>query len=218
MKRTTSMTIAAIVVATIATSAAMPAFAQDAGRDPNGPGRDMQMRGPGQDGFWKHDRRGSPDGMRMALREGPGNGGRGGILDLVCAPQGADRLEHMLLSIAQRVDPTAEQQPLYDTFKAAALTAQTDFADACTAARPDQTADATAAKPDLADRLKVRLDIEKAHVEAMTAVIPTFEAFYDSLSDEQKQNLEPRRQGFRMLDEHRGPDHGRPNMDQPQDS
>lgn len=219
MKRTTSMTIAALVVAVAAGAATAPAFAQDQGeREFRGPGHDMHMRENGPRGFWLHRDRG-PGEMRFALRDGPMMGGqRGGLLALVCAPEGADRLEHLLLNISQRVEPTAEQQPLYDTFKTAALTAQTDFADACAEARPAKTAEATA--PDLADQMKARLAIEKAHVEAMTTVIPTFEAFYDSLTDEQKQALEPRRHQHmegRRLDEPRHPGDPAPSMDQPQD-
>ncbi len=216
MKRTTSMTMAVLIVF-IATSAAAPAFAQDqAGPNDHAnddPGRHMHLHGNnGPRGFWMH--RDGPGETDMALRGGPG-GERGGLLGLVCSPEGADRLEHMLLTISQRTDLTTEQQPLFDTLKTAALTAQTDFADACAAALPDRGAEA--ARPDLADRLKTRLDIEKAHVEAMAAVVPAFEAFYGSLTDAQKQQLEPRRDGMRMLDEPGRHDHRAPNMEPPQE-
>lgn len=192
MKRTTPMTIAALVVA-IATSAAVaPAYAQDNSKRDVRPGqgfeRHFERNNDGPRGFFLHRERG-PGKMQFALRGGAGQ--RGNVVALVCSPRGADRLEHLLLSIAQRVDPTTEQQPLYDAFKTAALTAQTDFSDACTEARPARTAGAE--RPDLADRMKAQFAVEKAHVEAMTNVIPAFEAFYDSLSDEQKQALEPRR-------------------------
>jgi hypothetical protein len=222
MKRTTSMTIGALVVAVAAGAATASAFAQDQGKpDIRGPGPGMHMRQDGPRGFFLHRDRG-PGDMRFELRGGQMGGQmggkRGGVLALVCAPEGADRLEHLLLSISQRVDPTTEQQPLYDAFKSAALTAQTDFSDACTEARPQQTAEATPA--DLADRMKTRLAIEKAHVEAMTNVIPTFEAFYDSLTDEQKLSLEPRRRHHmegQRPDAPRAPGTPAPSMDQPQD-
>ncbi len=199
MKPTTSMTIAALVVATISAGSAAPALAQDQGGDY---GRQMHQRGPGEHGLWLHRDGPRDSGMRMRMNRG------GGFFALVCSERGGDQLEHMLLNIEQQTDPTADQQPLYDALKDAALSAQADFATACTTTRP---AEGDAASRDLADRLKVRLDIEKAHVEAMTAVLPAFEAFYDSLSDDQKLQLEPRRHRaeHRMLDES-GEDHGRP--------
>ena len=188
----TSMTIVALVVATITAGAAEPALAQDAG-DNRGPG--MQLRGPGgEQGRFVH--RGGPgEGMQMRVRH---HGG--GLFALVCSERGADRLEHMLLDIAQRTDPTAEQAPLYDALKDAALVAQADFAETCATARP---AEGEAADRDLAERLKSRLDIQQAHLTAMSAVLPAFEAFYDSLSDEQKAAMEPRRQMMKhgMLEE-----------------
>ncbi len=209
MKRTTTMTVAALIVATITTGAALPAFAQDRAPD-RGP--QAHQRGPGE-GVWIHrdgPRRGAMlpghrgrDQMRIGIRRGAG----GGVFALVCSDRGTDRLEHMLLNMRQRTDPTSEQQALFETFHDAVITAQSDFADACTTAR-------SAGADDLAARLKVRLDIEKAHVEAMTAVLPSFEAFFGSLTDEQKQALEPRRRGGpRILDEPGAREHGRPNSE-----
>jgi hypothetical protein len=195
MKRTT-MTIAALVVATIASGAAAPAFAQD--QAPNDGPRELHFRGPDGEGFMMH--RGGPrEGMRMRMR-----GGAGQILALVCSERGADRLEHMLLNIEQRTDPTADQQSLYDTFKSAALDAQADFATTCAAARPDAN---QAEDADLVDRLKAGLDVQQAHLDAMNAVLPSFEAFFDSLTDEQKQALEPpRRNAEKRFERHmRGP-------------
>jgi hypothetical protein len=178
----TTMTIAALAVA-IATGTAAPALAQDTGPAENS--REMHFRA-------------SPDGARgfMMRQRGRDRMG-GGVLALVCSPQGADRLEHMLLAIEQRTDPTAEQAPLFDAFRTAALTAQTSFADSCAEIRP-ATAEAGAER-DLVDRLQARLDTQQAHLAAMTSVLPVFEAFYDSLSDAQKQALEPRRERQREL-------------------
>jgi hypothetical protein len=46
---------------------------------------------------------------------------------------------------------------------------------------------------DLAQRMKARLAVQKAHVAAMEIVLPAFTDFYASLSDAQKAALEPRR-------------------------
>lgn len=194
MKRTTSASIAVLVAATIALGAAAPALAQ-------GPG----FHGQRGELAFRMDR----DGHRMFARGQMRGEARGGILGLVCAERGADRLEHMLLSISQRAAPTGDQVALYDAFKDAAMSAQTDFAAACQAARP---ADATApANP--VERMKTRLAVEEARLAAMSDVLPTFEAFYDSLSDEQQQAFALRgnddRRGFRK-DRMRGPGMNRP--------
>ena len=182
MKRTTT-TIAALIVATIATGAVAPAFAHDSNTR-NDRSREMQIRGPNGNAM-AMNRQGPRQGMRGEMR-----GGAGQILALVCSDKGADRLEHMLLGIEQRTDPTADQQPLYDTFKTAAIDAQTEFAATCETARiaPEDAGDA-----DLVDRLQSGVALQQAHLDAMSTVLPTFEAFYDSLSDEQKAALEPRR-------------------------
>lgn len=187
MKRST-MTLAALLVATIATGAAAPAFAQTAAPGPAAGERprELQLRGPGgETQFAMRRDHGQRDGMRMRMRQGGG-----GVLALVCSENGADRLEHMLLNMKQRTDPTAEQQPLFDDFQAAALIAQTDFADSCATARP--AADA-AEDMDIVDRLRAGLEVQQAHLDAMNAVLPKFETFFDSLSDEQKAQLTPRR-------------------------
>lgn len=176
MRPTTTMTLAALVVA-LAAGTAAPALAQDSGTVKDG--REMHFRG------------GPDDARGFMVRVRGRDGMRGGVLALVCSPRGADRLEHMLLSIEQRTEPTAEQAPLFEAFRTTALTAQTSFADSCAELRP-ATAEAREAL-DLVDRLQARMDIQSAHLEAMTSVLPVFEAFYDSLSDEQKAALEPRR-------------------------
>lgn len=180
MKRTTT-TIAALLVATIATGAVVPAIAQNTAS--NDRPQAQQQRGGDGDGYRM---RRDGQGNRMQMRRG----GAGQILGMVCSEKGADRLQHMLLNIEQRTDPTADQQALFDTFEASAIQAQTDFAAACATARPDpEQAEAT----DLVDRIGARLEIQQARLDAMSAVLPDFEAFYDSLSDEQKQAMQPRR-------------------------
>lgn len=180
MKRTTT-TIAALLVATIATGAVVPAIAQNTAS--NDRPQAQQQRGGDGDGYRM---RRDGQGNRMQMRRG----GAGQILGMVCSEKGADRLQHMLLNIEQRTDPTADQQALFDTFEASAIQAQTDFAAACATARPDpEQAEAT----DLVDQIGARLEIQQAHLDAMSAVLPDFEAFYDSLSDEQKQAMQPHR-------------------------
>lgn len=186
MKRTTT-TIAALLVATIATGAVVPAIAQN--NAANDRPQAQQQRGGDGEGF-RMRRDGQGNRMQMANRMQMRRGGAGQILSMVCSENGADRLQHMLLNIEQRTDPTDDQQALFDTFEASAIQAQTDFAAACATARPDpEQAEAT----DLVDQIGARLEIQQAHLDAMSAVLPDFEAFYDSLGDEQKQAMQPRR-------------------------
>lgn len=178
---------AALIAATLGSAAVTPAaFARD--QDPrSGESRhQMFLRHDGDDrrlGPQLHIRRDGP-GVHYGMKH------RGGLLALVCSERGAERLEHQLLSLSHRLDPTPEQQPLFEDFRTAALTAQTGFADSCAERRPQ---DDTAVAPDLVERLRQRIGIGEARTAAMNEVLPALEAFYDSLSDEQKALLEPRR-------------------------
>jgi hypothetical protein len=135
---------------------------------------------------------------RSIIRDvGPGRGGPmggAGILGLVCSPDGAEALEVALVRLWHRLDLTDDQKTLFDTFKANALTNQTSFADDCEAALPDRTADT---RPDLLEHLKSGLAVQEARLTAMNAVLPDFEAFYGSLTDEQKADLMPPRMVIR---------------------
>lgn len=186
MKLITS-TSAALLVATLALGAAAPAaFAQDQGlkAGPAGGPRHQQM---------------------LRFHGGEGGGMRGGLLQLVCSEEGADRLELMLLAVSQRLDLTAEQAPLFDDLKAAALTAQTSFSDTCASARP--AAGETAEMPNLVERLETRIKVDEARIAALSDVLPSLQAFYDSLTDEQKAQLDAPFEGRR---EHFGKRQGGP--------
>ncbi len=134
--------------------------------------------------------RGDREVHRMAMREGGGPHNGAGILGLVCSPQGAEALEVAFVRLSHRLELTDTQQPLFDALKSTALTTQTDFADDCATSRPDRTAED---KPDMLERFKAGLAIQETRLAAMNAVLPDFEAFYASLTDEQKDSLQPRR-------------------------
>ena len=197
------LAIAALVAASLTVGAAMPALSQDASSSVapppaaadqgNGPmGNHM---GPGGKGpRWG---RAGMDGM-----------GRLGMLALACSDKGSDRLGKVLDRTDKRLQLSDDQQKLFDTFKTEALSAQSTFATACQSARPQQTA---GTHPDLLARMKAGLAIEQARLTALTAVLPDFEALYNSLSDQQKQHLLPH--GRHM---HPGPDGNGP--DQPASS
>jgi hypothetical protein len=125
---------------------------------------------------------------RNMMREGDGPGRGAGILGLVCSDRGAEALEIAFVRMSHQVELTAEQQTLFDALKTKALTTQTSFADNCQSALPATT---DTAKPDMVERLKSRLEIEQARLTAMNALLPDLEAFYGSLTDEQKASFMP---------------------------
>lgn len=182
MKLSTSTLIAGLLAATLGSAAIVPAAAQDASAQtrPGDQRQELMLRHhAGKGGMMRHH-----GGARGDAR------GHGGLLMLACSERGADRLEHMLLSLSQRLDPTADQQPLFEDFRAAALTAQTGFADRCAELRPE---DGFAGAPDLVKRLEAGIAIGEARLAAMNEVLPALETFYGSLTDQQKALLEPRR-------------------------
>lgn len=177
---TTSKAAMAIVAAAIALTAFTPAaFAAGPERDGRDGQREMRMH--------RHDggdmRRG---GMRMNMRGG-------GALALGCGPNAAERIEHALVSLSYRVNPTGEQVGLLDALKTKALEAQQELAVTCDAVLPDRAAAAApATRPNMLEAMQSRLKIEEARVAALGAVLPSFEAFFNSLTDEQKATLEVR--------------------------
>jgi hypothetical protein len=175
MPKTTSLTLATLLVVAVAGSAA-PTLAQDIG--PGDGGKLMVFRHHG-------------DGPRLLMRRMHSGESRGaGLIGFACSEDGTDRLEHTLLTMEQRTDVTATQRPLFDAFETAAKAAQAHFAAACTAARP---AEGERGGLDLAERLNMRLEVQKARVAAMETVLPAFTEFYASLSDAQKAALHPLR-------------------------
>lgn len=187
-------TSAAMIVAMLGLGAMAPAaLAQDQGPQAGPSGAAHQ-----EQGFRAHNQ----DGPRLGGKRG---GMRGGLLQFVCAERGAERLEHMFVAISYRIDLTAEQAPLFEALKTAALAAQTGFADDCAAVRP--AARATAAMPNLVERLHTRVKLGEARIAALSGVLPSLEAFYSSLSDEQQAKLDVRPgKGREHFGKRQGPD------------
>ncbi len=177
MKTITTTAIVALMAASIGLSAAAPAMAQQG--MPNMQ-RHMHQQGEGPNRHFGND---GPRRPMMAR-----TGMFGGLLSF---GRTSERLEIALVRLSHRIELTDAQKPLLDSFKTAALAAQADYAEALAAARPARTAGAE--RPDIADRLGTRIAVEKAHLDALTAVQPTFEAFFASLTDAQKANLMPQR-------------------------
>lgn len=108
-----------------------------------------------------------------------------------CAPRAADRIENRLERMARHLKLTTEQEKLFEEFRTSALVAQTAFADQCDTIRPDRAAGTP--RPDLIQRLEQRLKFDEARLAAMSDLLPHFKAFYESLTDQQKRELAPRR-------------------------
>ena len=202
--RTTAL--ATVLALAVGTGGLMPAALAQTPPDPQSK-TDVQHR-PQPHAPAAHNRR---PGDAAGNRFGAGRGA--GMLELACSDRGAKGIEVMLVRLSHRLQLTDQQQPLFDTLKAEALTAQQDFAAACTAARgdvapttgnkgtaaqpsPSTSTDSDApGNPDLVARLRMQLAIESARVEALQSVLPSLQAFYDSLTDTQKSSLMPQRQG-----------------------
>lgn len=190
----TSIALAALVATSIGLATVLPANAQDSA----GPIAVKSLR--------HTDRDMRPDGMRAdGIMRGPR------FLALICSDKGAEALDVAFTRMTHRIELTDAQKALFDTFKTTALTTQTSFADECKAAMPDKTADA---KPDLLTGLKAGLKVEQARLTAMNAVLPSFEAFFTSLTDAQKADLMPKHD---MNDDRGGPDRGGPDRGGPGD-
>lgn len=164
------LTIATAVL--LGSLAAGPALAQPAG--PGGPGYgwgpDMMM-GPGMMG----------SGM---MGRGPGRG-----MGWMCSPQGAGLAEWRKQRIEELVKPTESQRKALDELQAASTKAAESVAAACPSEFP-------ASAP-------ARLELMEKRMEAMLTAIktvrPAFDAFYGTLTDEQKARLNsagPRRWGW----------------------
>jgi hypothetical protein len=122
---------------------------------------------------------------------GPGmmGGGRGGF-GAMCSPQAAGLAEWRVQRIEQLIKPTDAQRSALENLRTASTKAAETIAAACPAEFP---ASATA-----------RLELMEKRMEAMLAglktVRPAFDAFYATLTEEQKARLNtsgPRHWGWR---------------------
>ncbi len=110
---------------------------------------------------------------------GPGMMGWPSMGRGLCDPHAAGLAEWHFEAIERSVRPTDAQRPLLDQLKAASAKARDTIAAAC----PRELPDSPVGRLDLMEkRLTAMLD-------GIKTVRPAFEAFYASLSDEQKARL-----------------------------
>lgn len=125
-------------------------------------------------------------------RRGPDARGGAGPIHFVCSDEAAGRIETGLSRMADRLELTDAQTASFDSFKTATLSAQAEFAEACVDFKPAERGQADS-DTDLVDRLNNRQAMMSAQLSAMEDVMPEFEAFFDSLTDEQKEQMRPQR-------------------------
>ena len=147
---------------------------QYGGQNMQGPGQNM--RGPGM----QNDTMRGPGGLGV---RGPNGLAQGGLVHFVCSDNGAPRVEIALNNLSDRLTLDADQTSLFEAFKTSALTAQTAYADSC------ETPVATAGTLDPVELMQLHAANDTANVAAIESVLPSLEAFYNSLSDEQKANF-----------------------------
>ncbi len=112
-------------------------------------------------------------------------GSHGGFGRLTCNADAASQLQTRLDGVAAQLALTPEQAPLFDAYKTAALTAQTSFADACGQIQAGDNGTAQ----DLLTHMRTRQALASAELDGLNATLPSFEAFYNSLNDQQKAQL-----------------------------
>jgi hypothetical protein len=176
MKKLALTAAALACAATLLASSASAQPMMGPGGGPGGPGG-----GPGY---------GWGPGMMM----GPGmmgwGGGRAGGMGMLCNPGGAGLAEWRMQRIEQLIQPTDAQKAALNELKTASAKAAEQISAACPREFP---ASASA-----------RMELMEKRMETMLAAIktvrPAFDAFYATLSDEQKAKLDrggPRRWGWR---------------------
>ncbi len=109
--------------------------------------------------------------------ESMGGSGRGtGGLDRLCGPQSANIAKLPVQRIEQKIQPTAQQQGLFNDLKRAT----DDAANALQGSCPTQIPQSPVAR---LDAVKARLS---AMIDAVNIVRPKLKDFYASLTDDQK--------------------------------
>ena len=115
---------------------------------------------------------------------------RGG--DMLDFDRGPEALENALVRLAYAADLTDEQKDLFETLRNELMTAHTNFVADTSDLSPSPDSEQ---ELNLADMLDRRIAMQQAQLDAMTAIQPSFDAFINSLTDEQLNKLRPQRGG-----------------------
>lgn len=117
---------------------------------------------------------------------GPGMMGRGGFRGMMCGPGGAGFAEWRIDRMQQALKLTDAQRAKFDEFKKASADAQAAMRAACPAEFPSS----------MADRLTLMESRMEIMLTGIKTVRPAFDAFYATLTDEQKTKLNANRGRF----------------------
>ncbi|GLQ08647.1 hypothetical protein GCM10007913_05790 [Devosia yakushimensis] len=205
MKTLSRTAIVALVTAALGLTSVAPSFAQ---QTPAPLAAEAQKDNPGHNRFQRPGQFPGFGPRHMEIRNG------GGFLNF---ERGAEAAEIGLVRLSHRIELTAEQQPLFDAMKSSILAAAENFETAAKAARPAEGAE----RPDVTARLDTRIAVVTAQLSALEAVKPSVTAFFDSLTDEQRQALAPERgerpnwSGKPGGPRHPGPDAAQPALPAP---
>ena len=124
--------------------------------------------------------------MGPGQRQGPGWGWMGpGMMDSrsfgrMCSPASAGFSEWQMNRVEQLIKPTDAQRAKFEDYKAAATKAAAEMRNACPTSFP-----AT-----MTDRMQVMEKRTEAMLQAIKSVRPALDAFYATLSDDQKKQLD----------------------------
>ena len=185
MTKKTNLLISLTLVSTLALSALSPAaYAFGQGRNnmqnPNGAKPMQQM----QQIFNQMHKRSHQQMQNKPFKRG---GAPLGLIRVACNEKAPEMLEKRLNKIAEKLELTEEQKPLFEDLRTASLAAQTDFLDVCTIPEKGE-------EIGFIERVKIKNSNLQAIVDASNKTLPALEAFINSLSDEQKAKLKKGKQ------------------------
>ncbi|WP_172123762.1 MULTISPECIES: Spy/CpxP family protein refolding chaperone [unclassified Devosia] len=220
MNKISAAALAVLLTATTGLAATGPALAQP-GKPPMGyqSGGDDNCNWQRGDGYsrggWHGQRNSGWDGQHGGRRGGGMGGGMDGPSDRNDGPgmrqngrqlgnsmtglfnfqRGAEAIELALVRISHRLNLTAEQRPLFEQMRTAVMDAVRKYVDDTAQVRAERsTPTAPLTIPDLLQR---RIVLDNAQLEALTSVVPSVTAFYESLTPEQQALLTPPQRGQR---------------------
>lgn len=158
---------------------------------------------------WGHGERGHGWGHHGKMGKYGRHGRRGGMMGagmrVVCRRNGAEKIDHMLVRIKHKVVVTEAQTPAYEEFANTVRGAAAKVKESCPpkperrkrrGQAEDGATDQAATppkRPSPIERLAHAETFMAAALEGIRTVRPAAEAFYATLSDEQKAKLTKRR-------------------------
>lgn len=133
-------------------------------------------------GVQKHQRGERGDHRQFGPRRG------NPLFAALCGEKADDRRSEVFSRVEEKISPTGDQLTLWDDLKTTITTASTTFSENCA-----EPADKDTITPP--EQMSHQIAMMEAKLEFSSAVLPAFESFYDSLSDDQKAEWKKRPEG-----------------------